>query len=144
LELLVINRQRACKIATAPLRTFAGKLAEALDDHQGEFSVALVSDRKMREYNRRFRGINQATDVLSFRCEESDERPAEENYLGDILVSVETAGRQARKDGRTLGKEIRILILHGYLHLRGYDHETDHGEMMRLQRRLTQELIHGG
>jgi probable rRNA maturation factor len=142
LELLVINRQRARKIATAPLRKFAGQLVETLNENSDEFSIALVSDRKMREYNRSFRGINRTTDVLSFQCEDSGVNPAEEKYLGDILVSVETAARQARQGGRTFGQEIRILILHGYLHLLGYDHETDRGEMKRLERRMTRELIH--
>jgi probable rRNA maturation factor len=116
-------------------------LIEALPpERAGEFSICLVSDRRIRELNRQFRGLDAPTDVLSF----PDDRPREihgSRYLGDIAISVETAARQARAMKHSLDRELKMLALHGYLHLLGYDHERDQGEMMRLQRRLERSLL---
>jgi len=89
----------------------------------------LVTDETMRGFNRNYRGFDKPTDVLSFR--------GEGGYLGDILISSETAYNQARKSS-TLSFEanIRRLVLHGLLHLMGYDHETDGGKMRAIERRL--------
>jgi probable rRNA maturation factor len=96
---------------------------------QSEFSIVFVTDDMIRRYNRQYRGFDKATDVLSFS--------GNDGYLGDILISSETAYNQARKS-KTLSFEtnIRRLLLHGLLHLMGYDHETDDGEMRMLERRL--------
>ena len=101
------------------------------------FAVALVSDKRMKELNGVFRGKDSTTDVLSFPHEPdelesvhhlsaSDET---KNFIGDIVISLEQAQRQAKENKLTLEKEIKQLILHGALHLCGYDHETDDGEM---------------
>ena len=83
----------------------------------------------MHEYNRRYRHMDKSTDVLSF--------VGEGDYLGDIVISTEMAWRQAVQSKTLSFKEnIRRLVLHGYLHLRGYDHEVDHGEMRAMERRL--------
>jgi probable rRNA maturation factor len=88
----------------------------------GEVTVLLTTDAGIRKLNRRFRKKNKATDVLSF--------PAEvEGYAGDLAISVETAARQAAEQGHRLGVELRVLMLHGLLHLAGLDHEADAGEM---------------
>lgn len=102
--------------------------------------ICLVSDRRMREANRRFRGKDAPTDVLSFP---GDVRPDVEGgrHLGDILISVERAGAQARTAGVPLERELRLLLIHGYLHLLGYDHERDDGSMFRLQTRLARSLL---
>ena len=94
-----------------------------------EFSVVFVTDGIIRRYNRDYRGFDKPTDVLSF--------PGEDGYLGDILISSETAYNQARKSS-TLSFETNIhrLLLHGLLHLMGYDHEIDDGEMRTIERRL--------
>src|SRR5262245_29096790 len=96
---------------------------------RSEFSVVFVTDGMIRRYNRDYRGFDKPTDVLSFL--------GDDGYLGDILISSETAYNQARKS-KTLSFEnnLRRLALHGVLHLMGYDHETDHGEMKALERRL--------
>jgi probable rRNA maturation factor len=96
---------------------------------EGEFALVLVSDPAMRRYSRRYRGKDSPTDVLSF--------PGEDGYLGDILISADTAHRQAL-ESKTLDFEtnLRRLALHGLLHLMGYDHETDGGEMRALETRL--------
>ncbi len=95
----------------------------------------LTTDAGIRRLNRRFRGKNKATDVLSF--------PAAEPALGvagDLAISVETAARQAAECGHGLNVELRVLMLHGMLHLAGYDHETDAGEMAAIEARLRERL----
>jgi probable rRNA maturation factor len=91
----------------------------------------------MRALNRDFRGFDKPTDVLSFR---TSRKGGSEGYLGDIVISVETADRQARRLRSTLPRELEILALHGFLHLLGYDHETDDGEMRRIEYRLRRRL----
>jgi len=93
------------------------------------FSVVFITDENIRRYNRQYRGLDKPTDVLSF--------PGENGYLGDILISSETAYNQARKSNKlTFETNVQRLVLHGLLHLMGYDHETDHGEMKAFERRL--------
>jgi probable rRNA maturation factor len=96
---------------------------------RGAMTVAIVPDSRIRTLNRRFRKEDKATDVLSFP---SDER----GYLGDVVIASGVAARQAREAGHPLGTELRVLALHGLLHLLGYDHEHDDGRMARLERRL--------
>jgi probable rRNA maturation factor len=129
----VVNRQRSVKLDTEAWSTFAGKALDAIGKSESSATIAFVSDKRIRELNRQFRGIDKATDVLSFRAEERFN-------LGDVAVSVETAGVQARENGLSLDDEIAQLILHGLLHLSGYDHETDDGEMNRLELRLRRKL----
>ena len=110
---------------------------------RGQVTVAIVSDRRMRALNRMFRGKDVATDVLSFPTEGGD--PAanslqaargEAPSLGDIVIASGVAARQAREHGHAVGTELRVLALHGLLHLLGYDHETDEGRMARAELRL--------
>jgi len=96
---------------------------------RGAVTVAIVPDARVRALNRRYRRKNAATDVLSFP---SDER----GYLGDIVIAAGVARRQAAAAGHALPTELRVLALHGLLHLLGYDHETDDGQMSRVERRL--------
>jgi probable rRNA maturation factor len=133
----VVNRQRRLKLDTEAWSTFADKALHAIGKSEPSATIAFVSDKRIRELNRQFRGIDKATDVLSF--------PAEEKLnLGDIAVSVDTAAVQAKENGLTLEGEIAQLILHGLLHLCGYDHETDNGEMNRFELKLRRQLrIHG-
>ncbi|MGD9902353.1 MAG: rRNA maturation RNase YbeY [Vicinamibacterales bacterium] len=95
---------------------------------RGELTVALVSDRRMRSLNRTFRGVDRATDVLSFA--------GEPPQLGDIVIATGVAARQAREAGHALGTEVRVLALHGLLHLLGFDHDGDDGAMARVEQRL--------
>src|ERR671913_787078 len=96
---------------------------------RGMLTVAIVPDSRVHALNRRFRKKNKPTDVLSF--------PAEERgYLGDVVIAAGVATRQAQQAGHSLQTELRVLALHGFLHLLGYDHETDDGRMARLERRL--------
>ncbi len=129
----VVNRQRRLKLDTEAWSTFADKALHAIGKSESSATIAFVSDKRIRELNRQFRGVDKATDVLSF--------PAEEKVnLGDIAVSVDTAAMQAKDNELTLEGEVAQLILHGLLHLCGYDHETDNGEMNRLELKLRRRL----
>jgi probable rRNA maturation factor len=108
--------------------------AQAAVGLRGEVSVLLTTDDGIRGLNRRFRKKNKATDVLSFPVE------AGFGVAGDLAISVETAARQAREQGHRLSVELRVLMLHGLLHLAGMDHETDDGKMARKERRLRAKL----
>jgi probable rRNA maturation factor len=101
---------------------------------RGEVAVALVSDRRMRRLNRSYRGVDRATDVLSFDA--GAPAPAPLRFLGDIVIATGVAVRQAREARHSVATEYRVLALHGLLHLLGYDHDRDGGLMARVERRL--------
>lgn len=104
-------------------------------------TVLFAGAAALRTLNRRFRGRDHATDVLSFPGGETDPGPRGAAWhLGDVAIGVPVARRQARRRGHSLAREAQILLLHGYLHLLGYDHETDQGQMQRLERRLRRRL----
>ena len=104
---------------------------------RGEVTVALVSDGRMRALNRSFRGKDYATDVLSFPAGASDGVPSDDaRYLGDIVIATGVARRQADEASHAMATEVRVLALHGLLHLLGYDHEQDDGVMARTEERL--------
>jgi probable rRNA maturation factor len=112
------------------------KRAQAAVRLRGEVTVLLTTDAALRKLNRRFRGKNKATDVLSFPANalfQSQEK-------GDLAISVETARRQGAACGHSLATEIKILMLHGLLHLKGFDHESDDGQMAREEQRLRVRL----
>ena len=129
----VVNRQRGKKVDNEAWSRFAGQALEVIGNHGSSATIAFVSDKSIRKLNQQFRNIDKPTDVLSFPAEE-------ETNLGDIAISVETAAAQAKENGLTFEMEIAQLILHGLLHLSGYDHETDNGEMNRLELRLRKKL----
>lgn len=106
---------------------------------QGEVLVLFTDDREIRGLNRRFRGKDRPTDVLSF----PDGNPLAEPVarIGDIVISVPTARRNARRAGHPLRREIRHLLIHGFLHLMGYDHEVDGGEMVALEAEIRTRLL---
>ena len=96
---------------------------------RGSLTVAIVPDARVRALNRQYRGKDTSTDVLSFPS-------GERGYLGDVVIAAGVARRQAKAAGHSLQTELRVLALHGLLHLLGYDHERDDGRMSRLERRL--------
>jgi probable rRNA maturation factor len=136
----VVNRQRKQPIDCERWQAFATKAAQALPVTAAGVTVAFVSDRAMRELNRMWRGKRATTDVLSFPAEQAEFEEAAGSTLGDIVISIEQAARQAKEHGLSFENEIAQLIVHGLLHLSGYDHETDHGEMNRLELRLRKRL----
>jgi len=105
---------------------------------EGSVSILLTSDERIRELNRQFRKKNAPTDVLSFPP--IDWEPSKHRFAGDLAISLETAARHAESHGHPLATEVKILILHGALHLAGYDHESDSGQMARLENRLRKEF----
>ena len=129
----VVNRQRTCKVPSRNWSDLADNILKQIG-RDGSATIAFVSDRKSRELNRTFRGIDKPTDVLSFPSG-NDGRD-----LGDIAVSIQKATVQAKQNGLSLEREVAQLILHGLLHLCGYDHETDNGEMNRLELQLRRRL----
>src|SRR2546422_7433863 len=102
----------------------------------GAVTVALVSDARVRELNRRFRKRDRPTDVLSFPSVADEPRADGRRYLGDVVIAAGLARRQAKEVGHSIQTELRVLALHGLLHLLGYDHERDAGRMARVERRL--------
>jgi len=134
LEVVLLDRQRKRRLAAGRLRRVLADAARALRV-RGEVALVLTGDRALRTLNARYRGKDKPTDVLSFPG------PGGEVGLGDIVISVDTAARNAKEYGRTLPQELDILALHGFLHVLGYDHETDDGTMDRLEKRLRRRLL---
>ena len=136
---MIVNRQRRVAVARRPLQQFQERVRRELGFPPDSVTIQLVSDTAMARLNEKFRNKRGPTDVLSFPA--NGARPsARAEYIGDIAISPETARRNARRFSRSLPSEMRILILHGMIHLAGYDHETDHGEMDRFERRLRKRL----
>jgi len=140
MPLTIVNLQRKLPLDVKPIRAFAESLVSTVREAEGrEFSVAFVSDKRMTELNGFFRSKDSTTDVLSFP-HEPDEFDPDRSNLGDIVISAEQARRQADENDLTLEAEIKQLILHGLLHLCGYDHETDTGEMNARELGLRDQL----
>jgi probable rRNA maturation factor len=139
----VVNLQRKIKIDTAIFREYVAELSASVEEGQGNtFSVAFISDRRMKELNGLFRDKDSTTDVLSFTHEpdEFENTVDGTSFIGDVVISVEQAQRQAKENNLNLENEIKQLILHGLLHLCGYDHETDNGEMNKRELALRRKL----
>jgi probable rRNA maturation factor len=137
---LIVNLQRKLAVDLSIYKNFCEQLPNSIHDaSRKHFSVAFVSDRRMKELNGLFRNTNTTTDVLSFP-HEPDEFDPDRSNLGDIVISIEQAVRQANENHLTLENEIKQLILHGVLHLCGYDHETDNGEMNARELELRDKL----
>jgi probable rRNA maturation factor len=161
---VILNLQDKHIVNTSRLSEYVGELRRALGLGRRDCNVCLVTDREIRRLNLLYRGKDGATDVLSFpwnapgqqapsrtgrsrarrgQARKSADGRAEsvfKNHLGDIVISVETAKRNALQEGHSTLNEIRWLILHGLLHLMGYDHESDQGEMVRLELALRTRL----
>jgi len=160
---MILNKQKKVRLATRPLREFLRKTQRELNIANSEITIALVSDDEIARWNQAYRSKKGPTDVLSFPAvfgmsHKSPQktngakpggilggiarkrRPAPPEILGDIAIAPETAKRYAKKNGRSLQAEIRVLMLHGVLHLMGYDHESDTGQMNRIEQRLRRRL----
>ncbi len=161
---MILNQQRRVRVSISSLEKFLAAARKRLRLAPRSLTVALVTDAQMKRWNRAYRGKNRPTDVLSFPADVSQAEPATTRkhrqprpargarathlsasrsasaYLGDIAIAPAVARRNAQRFGRAFDYEIRILILHGILHLLGYDHETDSGQMERRENRLRREL----
>lgn len=155
---MILNRQRSVRIAIGPLEAFFRRVQAELGLAHAEVTVALVSDSEIARMNHTYRKKRGPTDVLSFpalesagrkikrrgalwlRSGQAESAKVRRGYLGDIAIAPAVARRNAMQLGRPLSSELRILILHGVLHLLGYDHEADRGAMERLEKRLQKKL----
>jgi probable rRNA maturation factor len=146
----VVNKQRLIRINRRAVFNLAQATLEAIEQVEdkpyadAQLTIVFVRDKKIQELNRLYRGKDYATDVLSFQTivEKTDANDfTQENYLGDIVISTDTAWRQAADAKLAVEREIQELVMHGVLHLCGYDHETDHGEMNRLELKLRKKLL---
>ncbi len=135
LDVVFVNRQRKRRVAKARFLRVLREAAPRRLRVSGELALVFAGDGVLKRLNGRYRGKDRPTDVLSFPG------PGGAEGLGDILISVPAAERNARRLGRTLAQELDVLALHGFLHLLGYDHETDDGTMDRLERRLRLRLL---
>lgn len=132
----VVNLQRKIKLDLAPIRAFVADLSASVEESaNATFTVAFIGDGRMKQLNELFRNKPTTTDVLSFPHEpDGFDLPIADSqlptvFLGDIVISAEQAAKQAAENGLSLDAEVKQLILHGLLHLCGYDHEADNGEM---------------
>ena len=158
---MLLNQQKCYALRLSALRGYARNLKRRLRLGKRDFNVCFVDDGAIRRMNRVYRGKDRATDVLSFpwgahgglmlrgRCGQRARRPDDltaranrefEGFLGDVVISVDSARRNAQDEGHSTLQEIRWLILHGVLHLLGYDHECDSGEMTALELVLREDL----
>jgi probable rRNA maturation factor len=152
---MILNRQREVRVSISPLEKFLARAQTRLRLPKGSLTVALVSKPAIARWNAGYRGKNRPTDVLSFPAESETpkrrtrqaRRPSkrldsasDELYFGDIAIAPAVVRENAARLGRTFDAEMRILILHGILHLIGYDHETDTGQMERRERILRRDL----
>jgi|SRR3989344_3863227 len=133
------NQQVGPTIGAAQWRTWQRKLAAGLPKKfHGRASVAIVGDRAMQQLNYRYRGKNRVTDVLSFSEKDVQQRIPDENSLGEVIICYPQAVRQAKQYKTSLTKELEHLLVHGVLHLLGFDHQrpADEKKMMALQERI--------
>ena len=156
---MILNQQRRVSVSMGLLGRFLSRARRALRLPAGSLTVCLVTDAQMARWNRAYRAKPGPTDVLSFPAEVKEPKrgrhgaqprrrglpssawfTASDFYLGDIAIAPGVARRNARRFGRTFNDEMRILLLHGMLHLMGYDHETDTGQMDRREQRLRRTL----
>jgi probable rRNA maturation factor len=155
---MILNRQGTVRVARPALDSFLRRLRRQLKLGKAEVTVCLVSDAEIARMNEFFRKKKGPTDVLSFPADTRSETgfaarratrkltgklrrsASKEYFLGDIAISPASARRNAKKYGRTLPAELRILMLHGMLHLLGFDHETDSGQMDDVEQRLRRRL----
>lgn len=129
MEILIKNQQKIIKINQRKIREIVKKILQSLKvDEKTEVSILFTDDKFIRLLNNKYRGIDNPTDVLSFSLQEGVDKPPvveSEKLLGDIIVSVETAQRQADTLNHSIEKELTVLLIHGLLHLTGHDHEKD-------------------
>ena len=140
MEILVRNGQKKHKIQSRLLKKRVGKVLEALDQEACELSVLLTDDREIQELNNQYRSLDKPTDVLSFPQDDAAVNENGLSLLGDVVISVETAARQAGEHLLTLDEELALLAIHGILHLRGLDHERSRKEARQMQQQ-TRDLF---
>ena len=140
----VVNRQRLAHVDRRRAARLATDVLAALDRADAGLTLAFVRDAEIRSLNLKFRGKDSATDVLSFPigdADASDPAAVQGESLGDIVIATDTALNQARERRHSFEREVSELLIHGVLHLCGFDHETDNGEMNRMEMKLRERLL---
>ena len=145
----VVNRQRLARIDARRVARLVDTTLGAVGRADANLTVAFVRDRVIRDLNRKFRENDRVTDVLSFPAEDKRGHASDvsftgsdvSEFLGDIVISTDTALKQADDAGHSFEREVNELVIHGVLHLCGYNHETDRGQMNRLELRLRRKLL---
>lgn len=138
-QIEVLDRTGRSAIPATEVRRMLREAGRCVGSPDGEVSVILARDAEVRSLNRRYRGKDRATDVLAFP--DGLVGPEAPPRIGDIVISVPAARRNAERAGHSVRREIRELLIHGFLHLMGYDHEVDGGEMEELEGELRRRLI---
>lgn len=141
IEIVLQNPNRYAEAGARRLRPWLERLTATLVEGPASLGVRFASDREVQRMNRVYRGKDKPTDVLSFPGGSGEPAPEGIRHLGDVLISIPTARRQAEDRGHPAERELKVLLLHGLLHCLGYDHEADQGEMERLERRLRRTWI---
>lgn len=137
----VLRRSRQRGASVRDIAADARRLLRALGEERAELTVSLVDDDEMRQLNRDYRGKDRPTDVLAFALREGLRVPGDAVMLGDVVVSLPTAARQARERQVPVAAEVRTLLIHGVLHLLGYDHERSAAEARRMRAKERQLLL---
>ena len=141
MKVLIRNEYPKIKVDTGKIKQQIGRVLSSLDCNECEISILFVGDQEIRNLNHRFRGVDRSTDVLSFpQLFEELSETSGTLILGDVAISLETALRQTKKHGLSLEEELTLLLIHGILHLLGYDHEVSDHEDERM-RKKTRELF---
>ncbi len=143
MEILIKNQQKIKKVNQKKIERIIKKVLQNLKvDEETEISVLFADDKFIRSLNNKYRGIDKPTDVLSFSLQEGAIKSPEiesDKLLGDIIISVETAQKQADNLNHSMEKELTVLLIHGLLHLTGYDHEK--GQDYRVMREKESEIL---
>lgn len=135
MPVFVVRRCRTPGVSMRQVRQEAESLLETLEEKDAELVVSLIGDREIRRLNRDYRGADRATDVLAFAMREGSRASGDEQILGDVVISLPAAAAQARQDGVATAAAVRRLLIHGLLHLIGYDHERSAAEARRMRRK---------
>lgn len=133
MAVLIDNRQKAHKLTLKRIRRTAQDILDALDCPDGELSIVLVDDPQITVLNRQYLQRNRPTNVIAFPMRSGEFSDLTPQLLGDVVISLETADREAREAGITLDERFRQLLVHGVLHLLGYDHENDASAARRME-----------
>ena len=133
MKVLIEGRSRLRGVNRREVKRTAQRLLKLLSLDGAELSILLVGDEEMRDINLRYRGKDRPTDVISFAMGEGEFGDLNEYMLGDIIISLATAGRQAAERGVTVREELDFLLIHGILHLCGYDHEKSEQERLKME-----------
>lgn len=143
IQVAVSNRQRSVRLSTARAKRNARRVLLEMGFVKAELSLAFVDDGEMRLLNSTYRGVKTSTDVLAFAMGEGRFSRVNPHVLGDVVISTETAAFQAKENGRNLFEEVDVLLVHGILHLIGYDHERSSSEarIMRAKESSLRQLL---